>query len=322
MSYTAFDGHRLLATGAPVDVALSVRAAIESDAAGPILTFDDTTGRVVDLDLRGTAADIAARLGEPTPPRGRGRPRLGVVAREVTLLPRHWDWLATQAGGASVTLRRLVDEARRADGGQGRIKAAREVAYRFMSAMAGDLPGFEEATRALFAGDEGRLDRHTAAWPEDLRRYLSKLAPTGLKQETMMAAYLEPTPESGRAFVTRAMTSSVVMLNLLRFRAVADYSAHPDLAPEAPISGAEAYDRYMAHTLPYLRDSGGELLFFGEGGTFLIGPTDERWDRVMLVRQSSVSAFMAFAANEAYLSGIGHRTAALEDSRLLPLGAL
>jgi hypothetical protein len=173
MSYTAFDGHRLLATGAPIDVALSVRAAIKGDTGGPILTFDDATGRVVDLDLRGSDAEIAARLAAP--PRGRGRPKLGVVAREVTLLPRHWDWLATQAGGASVTLRRLVDEARRADGGQGRIKAAREVAYRFMSAMAGDLPGFEEATRALFAGDEARLDRHTAAWPEDLRAYARKL---------------------------------------------------------------------------------------------------------------------------------------------------
>ena len=134
-----------------------------------------------------------------------------------------------------------------------------------------------------------------------------------------MITYLEPTRESGRAFVRRAIKGAVVMLNLLRFRDVADYSATPDLAPEKPISGAEAYDRYMAHTMPYLIESGGELLFFAEAGAFLIGPEAERWDRVMLVRQRSVGAFMAFATNEAYLVGIGHRTAALEDSRLLPL---
>src|SRR5215467_6300696 len=133
-----------------------------------------------------------------------------------------------------------------------------------------------------------------------------------------MTAYLEPSQESGRAFVRRAIKGEVVMLNLLRFRDVADYSATPGLAPEKPISGAEAYDRYIAHTLPYLIASGGELLFLGEGGVFFIGPETERWDRVMLVRQRSVGAVMAFATNEAYLAGIGHRTAALEDSRLLP----
>lgn len=134
-----------------------------------------------------------------------------------------------------------------------------------------------------------------------------------------MTTYLEPTQESGRAFVMRAIEGEVVMLNLLRFREVADYSATPDLAPETPISGAEAYDRYIAHTLPHLRASGGELLFLGKGGSFLIGPQGEHWDRAMLVRQSSVQAFMAFASNEAYLAGIGHRTAAIADSRLLPL---
>ena len=134
-----------------------------------------------------------------------------------------------------------------------------------------------------------------------------------------MIAYLQPTEESGRAFVRRGIKGEVVMLNLLRFRDVADYSTNPDLAPEKPISGVEAYERYMAHTIPYLIESGGELLFFGAGGAFLIGPQAERWDRVMLVRQRSVGAFMAFATNEAYLAGIGHRTAALVDSRLLPL---
>lgn len=131
--------------------------------------------------------------------------------------------------------------------------------------------------------------------------------------------YLEPTQESGRAFFMRGITGPVVMLNLLRFRDVADYSAAPQLAPESPISGAEAYRRYIEHTLPHLERSGGSLLFLGKGGNFLIGPTDERWDAAMLVRQSSVEAFMAFASNADYLAGIGHRLAAIEDSRILPL---
>ena len=131
--------------------------------------------------------------------------------------------------------------------------------------------------------------------------------------------YLEPTQEAGRALVMRRIAGPVVMLNLLRFRDVADYSATPDLTPPAPISGAAAFQLYIAHTLPHLRASGGEVMFLGDGGRFLIGPADERWDMAMLVRQHSVAAFMAFASNEAYLEGIGHRTAAVEDARLLPL---
>jgi uncharacterized protein (DUF1330 family) len=134
--------------------------------------------------------------------------------------------------------------------------------------------------------------------------------------------YLEPTQESGKAFVTRRIAGNVVMLNLLRFRKTADYSATPGLAPPTPISGADAFQRYIDHALPYLRESGGEVLFLGEGGRFLIGPQSERWDRVMLIRQQSVESFLAFASHEAYLAGIGHRTAALEDSRLLPLAEL
>ena len=117
----------------------------------------------------------------------------------------------------------------------------------------------------------------------------------------------------------RGITGSVVMLNLLRFRTTADYSANPELSPGAPISGEAAYRLYMEHTLPHLEKSGGKLLFYGRGGEFLIGPTEERWDAAMLVQQSSVAAFMAFASDQEYLSGIGHRLAALEDSRILPL---
>ncbi|RFB76412.1 DUF1330 domain-containing protein [Methylovirgula sp. 4M-Z18] len=133
---------------------------------------------------------------------------------------------------------------------------------------------------------------------------------------------MQPSQESGRAFLARDIAGDVVMLNLLRFRPLADYSAHPELEPPKPISGAEAYDLYVAHTLPFLRESGGDILFYGEAGQFLIGPTEERWDRAMLVRQTCVDAFMRFSTHALYLAGLGHRTAALEDSRLLPITEL
>lgn len=134
--------------------------------------------------------------------------------------------------------------------------------------------------------------------------------------------YLEPTQEAGRDFVKRGMEGRIVMLNLLRFRETADYSLALELAPEIPISGAAAFYRYIEHTLPYLRESGGDLMFLGSGGSLLIGPTNERWDMAMLVQQRSVESFLAFASHEAYLAGMGHRTAALEDSRLLPLSEI
>lgn len=130
--------------------------------------------------------------------------------------------------------------------------------------------------------------------------------------------HLEVSPEAGRAFAQRAMEGNIVMLNLLRLRDVADYADHPELAPETPISGADAFDRYIRHTLPFLRQTGGDLTFLGAGGPLLIGPERERWDVVMLVRQSSVQAFLAFANHAGYLAGLGHRTAAVEDARLLP----
>ena len=134
-----------------------------------------------------------------------------------------------------------------------------------------------------------------------------------------VGCYLEPTQESGRAFIARRLTGNVVMLNLLRFRETADYSATPELTPVHTISGADAFQKYIEHTLPFLRESGGELKFLGSGGPFLIGPPTERWDMAMLVRQQSVESFLAFASNAGYLAGMGHRTAAIEDSRLLPL---
>jgi hypothetical protein len=135
----------------------------------------------------------------------------------------------------------------------------------------------------------------------------------------MTMRHLEPTMEAGRALMMRGIKGPVVMLNLLRFREVADYAATPALAPPAAISGAEAFQRYIDHTLPHLAASGGDLKFLGVGGSWFIGPHAERWDMAMMVRQHSLDSFMAFATNEAYLVGIGHRTAAIEDSRLLPL---
>ncbi len=135
----------------------------------------------------------------------------------------------------------------------------------------------------------------------------------------MTRSFLEPTEVSGAALFSRNIVGEVVMLNLLRFRETADYSADPAIAPVEPISGREAFQRYIDHTLPFLKESGGRLVFLGEGGRYLIGPGEERWDLVMLVRQKSLSDFMAFASNQGYLAGMGHRTAALEDSRLLPL---
>jgi hypothetical protein len=132
-------------------------------------------------------------------------------------------------------------------------------------------------------------------------------------------SHLEPTQDAGRTFIARQLKGNIVMLNLLRFRKVADYSETPELAPITAISGAAAFRLYVKHTLPYLRETGGDLLFVGIGGPFLVGPQIERWDVAMLVRQQSVESFLAFASNKPYLAGLGHRTAALEDSRLLPL---
>lgn len=131
--------------------------------------------------------------------------------------------------------------------------------------------------------------------------------------------YIEPTEESGRALFRRGIAGPILMLNLIRLRPVADYSASPALAPPEPVSGAAAFDRYVSLTLPFLRASGGELLLLARGGNFFIGPPHETWDIAMLVRQSSLQAFFAFAADSACLEILGHRTAAVADSRLLPL---
>ena len=196
--YTAFEGHRRIASGPLPTVAVVVKQTIEGGATGPVVIFDDATGRSIEIDTRGSVEEMAARLTRPaathdradflqsvpdsviegrtSEPRGRGRPKLGVVAREVTLLPRHWEWLATQPGGASVAMRKLVEEARRVHGEKDRRRKAQERAFHFMSALAGDMPGFEEAARALFANDQPRLRELIAAWPEDVRDHAIALA--------------------------------------------------------------------------------------------------------------------------------------------------
>lgn len=193
-SYTAFDGSKQIASGSLASSALAVKAAAASGSPGPLLIFDNQTGRVHDVDTRGTDAETLARLPQetaaavasepgfepgpssPVQQRGRGRPKLGVTAREVTLLPRHWDWLSAQPGGASVALRKLVEEARHTTAGREHKRMAQERAYQFMSTMAGNLPGFEESTRALFADDPDRLRELVAAWPSDIRDFTLYLA--------------------------------------------------------------------------------------------------------------------------------------------------
>ncbi len=193
---TAFAGQRLLLSGPLPEVALAVKRF--PSAADMVLVFDDATGRLIDLDLEGSDAEVLERLSQPpkayagryrpkpeTAPgstgpekmhsqKTRGRPKLGVVAREVTLLPRQWEWLGEQPGGASATLRRLVEGARK--GASAHRRAAQDAAYHFMQAIAGDLPGYEEATRALFADDRPALEERIAAWPEDIRTYALRLA--------------------------------------------------------------------------------------------------------------------------------------------------
>jgi hypothetical protein len=174
--FVAFEGTERLAHGPLVEVVTAARAAAARGLA-PVLIFDAVTGEPIEVDLRGALSTVLARLSarypapepEPDTPRGRGRPRLGVIAREVTLLPRHWEWLTGQPGGASAALRRLVDAARKASEPADRVRRDREALYRFASVMAGDAPGFEEASRALFAGDRARFEQHTAGWPADVR---------------------------------------------------------------------------------------------------------------------------------------------------------
>jgi len=182
MPYIAFAGHRRVAWGDLPGVARALRHLLDDGETRPLAVFDASSSAPVDLDLRGSADEAARRAEQWLAGReaaaektGPGRPRLGVVAREVTLLPRHWDWLGAQPGGASVTLRKLVEAARKSGQGDESVRRRQDAAYRFLHALAGDLPGFEEAVRALYAWDLPRLRDLTAHWPPDLRAQLDEL---------------------------------------------------------------------------------------------------------------------------------------------------
>lgn len=176
---TAFAGNKIIATGDIQEVALKVKNFL-SDNKANILIFDDATSSQIELDLRGTIDAVTRRLEKVLEPEekkfGPGRPKLGVVSKEVTLLPQHWEWLALQPGGASVTLRKLIEEAKKKNAHKDQIRQAQEATYKFMHAMAGDLPDYEEALRALYAADEKRFEKMIADWPGDIKKHTTKLA--------------------------------------------------------------------------------------------------------------------------------------------------
>jgi uncharacterized protein len=187
-TYIAFEGDRRVASGNLREVISAAKETLDRRKDASVLVFDGTTSGPIEIDFRGSLDDVLARLpasaaapdameeAAQAAPRGPGRPKLGVVAREITLLPRHWEWLAQQSGGASVALRKLVDEARRANKDKDRVRLAQEAAYRFMAAMAENKPHYEEVARALFAGDAERFEAWTATWPADMRDHARRLA--------------------------------------------------------------------------------------------------------------------------------------------------
>jgi uncharacterized protein len=187
--YTAFADNCCLAAGDLTTVVKQSKKALDKNHQATIYIFNDLTSELLEIDFRGTLEEILKRLADTSTqeaanpldekePRGPGRPKLGVIAREVTLLPRHWDWLNLQPGGASVALRKLVEKARHDNAGKDRVRQAQESTYRFMSTLAGNLPGYEEALRALFAGNQARFDELINPWPCDIRNHAQKLAST------------------------------------------------------------------------------------------------------------------------------------------------
>jgi hypothetical protein len=188
-SCTAFAGHARIGSGPLAEVALAAKAAIDRGDQAPLLVFDDATSRPIEIDFRGTPNEVLERLSkrfaqaspaEAESPRKAGRPKLGVVGREVTLLPRHWEWLAEQPGGASVALRKLIDAERKSSNFKELSRRSQEVTYRFMNAIAGNFPHFEEALRALFAGDRDAFVRLTEDWPADVRDHARWLMSGGV----------------------------------------------------------------------------------------------------------------------------------------------
>jgi uncharacterized protein len=174
----AFAGSQVLASGPLAQVAPAVKQAFDADTSQSVLIFDATTSVRIDLDLGGSVADVCQRIpfAAAAEVRGPGRPKLGVVPREVTLLPRHWEWLATQPGGASVTLRKLVEAARKTSACDDDLRKGKDAIYKFMTAIGGDFAGYEEATRALYGADQQKFTGIIEAWPTDVRVHLAHLA--------------------------------------------------------------------------------------------------------------------------------------------------
>jgi hypothetical protein len=173
-TYTAFLGETLIASGRVETMLPAVKAGFDQNESVLFLIFEDESGRQVDFDLRGDIDEVVARALPERPRSGPGRPKLGVVSREISLLPRHWDWLEQQPNGASAALRRLVDQARKREPGEERSRLATESVGRFMSAMAGNLPGYEEASRALYAGNRALFEDLIRHWPRDIRAYIQR----------------------------------------------------------------------------------------------------------------------------------------------------
>jgi hypothetical protein len=191
-NYAAFADSELILQSDLIQVARRIKSLVDARDPRTLLVFAYPTGMQVDLDLRGSLDDVLASLYRATPEpasadepkrRSPGRPKLGVVGREVTLLPRHWDWLNAQPGGASVALRKLVEQARKGNQGADRVRQSREAAFRFMSAIAGNEPGFEEASRALFGGDREAFDAQCENWPVDVRDFARSLATDGFEPD-------------------------------------------------------------------------------------------------------------------------------------------
>jgi hypothetical protein len=174
-TYSAFSEDRLIAFGSLATVLSAAKLYIDSSEDPQLLIFEDRTGRQVEFDFTGTVEEVQARALPPPQRTGPGRPKLGVVSREVSLLPRHWEWLEDQPQGISAGLRRLVDEARKRNPGELRARKGREAVNKFMTAIAGNRVNYEEASRALFAADNARFEELTAEWPEDIRAHLLRV---------------------------------------------------------------------------------------------------------------------------------------------------
>jgi uncharacterized protein len=200
MRCTAFAGARVIGAGSLGEVVGATWRYLNEGGTEPLLIFDDETSDIVEVDLRGSLDEALGRLPTDTPESlqrraGPGRPKLGVVSREISLLPRHWDWLASQPGGASVALRKLVEVARKENAGKDNARRCRDAAHRFMWAMAGDLEGFEEASRSFFAADYAAFNQIVAAWPADVREHARRLVARLVAAESVSQTPPEPGQE-------------------------------------------------------------------------------------------------------------------------------